>query len=421
MEQINLSTPALNALDIFTCRLSDNQVLLYAPLADRVAISGEDEVLRLENVAARGGRDDDLTILSQREVDILGIACPDTISELSILINQRCNFSCSYCYSANGRDNQELEIKRLCQILDWFIHAARGIELDIVFSGGGDPMLSFAILQSGIDFAIKKAQGENVKLNFGIVTNGSTLSDEQMDFIKKHEIGLVISFDILKEIQNVQRSHYDIVVGTIDRLIEKNIVSGIRSTITPLNVCRQEEMVEELHRRYPGIRSAAFEAVLNPDLFSSPQDLEQFYMDFEAHLFAAQDLGRRYGITIGNTVINNVDSCKVRACLGKLVVTPDGTITACSRLSSAKEYYFNEFAYGKVGVDRITFNREKYIRLMNENVNTDVACQSCIAKWHCSGGCLLARRSLSKEYFDCYCRFMRQMVVHALMNKLSES
>lgn len=421
MEQINLSTPALNALDIFTCRLSDNQVLLYAPLADRVAISGEDEVLRLENVAARGGRDDDLTILSQREVDILGIACPDTISELSILINQRCNFSCSYCYSANGRDNQELEIKRLCQILDWFIHAARGIELDIVFSGGGDPMLSFAILQSGIDFAIKKAQGENVKLNFGIVTNGSTLSDEQMDFIKKHEIGLVISFDILKEIQNVQRSHYDIVVRTIDRLIEKNIAFGIRSTITPLNVCRQEEMVEELHRRCPEIRSAAFEAVLNLDLFSSPQDLEQFYMDFESHLFAAQDLGLHYGITIGNTVINNVDNCKRRACLGKLVVTPDGTITACSRLSSSREHYFNEFAYGKIEDGKIILNQEKYIRLMNENIKTNVECQSCIAKWHCSGGCLLARRSLSKEYFDCYCRFMRRMVVHALMNKLIES
>lgn len=421
MKQINLSTPALNALDIFTCRLSDNQILLYAPLAGRVATTSEDEVFRLDNLAAKGDLDDDLAILSQRDADILETVGPDTISELSVLINQRCNFSCSYCYSANGRDNQELEIEKLHRLLDWFIHADRGKELDIVFSGGGDPMLSFTGLQSGIDFAIRKAHGENIKLNIGIVTNGSTLSDKQMDFIKKHEIGLVVSFDILKEIQNAQRSHYDIVVGTIDRLIEKNIVSGIRSTITPLNVCRQEEMVEELHRRYPGIRSAAFEAVLNPDLFSSPQDLEQFYMDFEAHLFAAQDLGRRYGITIGNTVINNVDSCKVRACLGKLVVTPDGTITACSRLSSAKEYYFNEFAYGKVDVDRITFNREKYIRLMNENVNTDVACQSCIAKWHCSGGCLLARRSLSKEYFDCYCRFMRRMVVHALMNKLSES
>lgn len=53
MEQTNLSTPALNARNIFTCRLSDNQVLLYAPLAGSAAIISEDEVSRLEDSAAR--------------------------------------------------------------------------------------------------------------------------------------------------------------------------------------------------------------------------------------------------------------------------------------------------------------------------------------------------------------------------------
>lgn len=410
--------PTLNKLDIFACQLSDGRIMLYAPMANVVAEMESDELLTLEEQAKNGFYSEELETLLQKEVEIYQSQTPDKITELSILINQRCNFSCAYCYSANGRDNKEMCLEQLITIIDWFIDKTRGSELDITFSGGGDPILSFNLVRRGIEYALEKAYDLSINLNIGIVTNGSTITSEQMDFISQHNIGLVVSCDIIEEIHNAQRSHYNVVASTIDELCRRNIEFGIRSTITPLNVTRQQEMVEVLHKRFPAVRHAAFEVVLNDSLFATSKDLDWFYTDFEEHLFKAQILGNNYGITIGNTIINNVDVCKARACLGKLVATPYGYLTACSRISSPQEPHFNKFVYGRIDKSGVYVDDSVINGILDKNAETYNECHSCIAKYHCSGGCLLARYSLPTEYFKCYCNFMRNMVIHKLKQQM---
>lgn len=417
---INNLIPTLNKLDIFAYQQSDGRIMLYAPVANVVAEMEYEEVLTLEHQAKIGLHSEELVALTQKEVEIYQSQTPDKITELSILINQRCNFSCAYCYSANGRDNKEMNLEQLISIIDWFVDKKRGDKLDITFSGGGDPILSFNLVRQGIEYALGKAQRASIELNVGIVTNGSTITSEQMDFISQYNIGLVVSCDIIEEIHNAQRSHYDIVASTIDELCRRNIEFGIRSTITPLNVTRQEEMVEVLHKRFPAVRSAAFEVVLNDSLFATSKDLERFYIDFEEHLFNAQALGDSYGITIGNTIINNVDVCKIRACLGKLVATPYGYLTACSRISSPQEAHYHKFVYGHIDKSGVYANDSVISGILDKNAETYTECHSCIAKYHCSGGCLLARYSLPAEYFKCYCAFMKRMVVHRLKQLIIE-
>ena len=204
MEQTNLSTPALNARNIFTCRLSDNQVLLYAPLAGSAAIISEDEVSRLEDSAAKGDQDEDLATLSQRDADILEIAGPDTVSELSVLINQRCNFSCSYCYSAKGRSNTTLQYDVLDKALEYFIDPQRLKErhLSLSFIGGGEPLLSWPLVKHGIEYADFLASRYGFSLFMTITTNGSIMNDSIMDVLSQYGVLPNISFDILEEAQN---------------------------------------------------------------------------------------------------------------------------------------------------------------------------------------------------------------------------
>lgn len=413
-----IAIPALNNLEIFAHQLTDDKILLYAPFANTVVESCHDELLDLEQKALNGIYSEELALLSAKEEKLYRTSTLGNITELSVLINQRCNFSCAYCYSADGRDNKEMSSEQLTSIIDWFVDKRRGTELDIIFSGGGDPVLSFDLLRQGIEYASNKACQKGIQLNFGIVTNGSTITDEQLDFIEKYKINLVVSFDIIEEVHNKQRSHYDVVSATINRLCCRNMPFGIRSTITPLNVNRQEEMVNELHQRFPLVKSAAFEVVLNKELFATPKELEFFYRDFANGLFAAQQLGNSLGLEIGNTIVNNINSCKERACLGKLVATPYGHITACSRISSPKEKFFNIFSYGKIDSAGIQIDDGAINRILSENVTTHNECSSCIAKWHCSGGCLLARHSLPDEFFSCYCKFMKQMVVQRLLQMM---
>lgn len=414
---LRLPTPNGGTIDLFAYESASGRYLLYVPECASVCTATETDMRHLEFLAAEGRSDDFTESLAKEIGEICGVYTPDNIPELTILLNQKCNFSCSYCYSAAGRSDKVIDDADLKAVLDYFVSGGRGEHLRLVFSGGGDPVLSFDKFKYAVEYAVEKASERNITLSTGMVTNGSTLKDDHIEFIRRHNIELVVSCDILEDVHNAQRSHYDTVAATIDKLCEAGIETGIRSTITPMNVARQCEMVEVLHSRFPRIRSAAFEAVLNRDLFPSVEELSRFYETFADNIFAARRLGDKYGITIGNTLINNVRSLKSRACLGKLVVTPYGDLAACSRISSPREKFFDDFVYGSVRGGKVEVDEAKYDALMRHNAHNERGCGECVAKLHCGGGCLLARLANSEAYMAAYCRFVRDMTRRAVFEK----
>jgi len=216
-------------------------------------------------------------------------------------------------------------------------------------------------------------------------------------------------------VHNKQRNKYKDVCDGIDYLISNNIYPGIRSTITPLNVCRMEEMVETMISRFPQLGGIALEVVLNPTLFNKASELNDFYNDFVNHYFKTYELGTKNNFYVGNTIVNDIKEIKERACLSKFTLTPEGEITACSRISSPLEDFFKEFHYGKVTNSEVKIDNEKLDNILGKNIYYYQECQSCIAKWHCCGGCLLARHTYNSTFYDIYCNFMRNMLVKTLL------
>lgn len=408
--------PLLNSNDIFTYQ-ADGTYLVYAPLSGCAALCDTDELTMLENKLATGDIQESLTTLLERLQPVLDPQDTESITEMTILLNQVCNFSCSYCYSARGRDKSVLNRETLLHAIDMFVVPTRGSKLSLTFSGGGDPMLSFDLLSEAVNHARLLSQQRGIRLDIGVVTNGSMLNDERITFIRNNNLQLVVSCDILPDVHNAQRSHYYVVASTIDRLCEEGLAVGLRSTITPLNVSRMEEMVNILHNRFPKVHSAAFEAVLNPSLFADIYALRKFYREFTKHIFATIDHGRALGIEIGNTIINNVSVCKTRSCLGKLVLTPHRSLTACSRISSPTDAHYQDFVFGNIDSQgEIHIDYDKYNAIMQSAHSHLGECQSCIAKYHCSGGCLLARKMLNHEQLQAYCEFNREMVARKIIN-----
>ena len=407
-------TSELNRHDLFVHPRGDGY-LLYAPLTGFVVEATVDEVLHLEDQIRSGQIDAEWECLFNNPAIVAGMSSVEETPELTILLNQVCNFSCKYCYSAKGREGVVLDEARLFTVIDWFLAPSRGRDLSLVFSGGGDPVLSFDRLQAAVVRSQELASSRGIRLHIGLVTNGSTLSPSRVSFLQAHDVEVVISFDILKDVHNAQRSHYDQVACMLRMLSESGMDVGVRATITPLNVTRLSEMVTELHDCFPRVRRAAFEVVLSKDLFATAAELEDFYARFTDHIFPAIALGRTFGQSIGNTLINNVGSIKLRACSGKLVVTPYGELTACSRLSSPLEPHYETFRYGMITPSgQIQWDEKHYASLMSCNASAYPECHSCIAKFHCSGGCMLARESLPADYFAAYCRFNREMVARTL-------
>lgn len=407
--------PLLNSNDIFAYP-SDGAYLLYAPLSGCAAMCEADELTKMEDMLATGELGTDMAALLDKSQPVLEPQSAESVTEMTILLNQVCNFSCSYCYSARGRDKSVLNRDQLLHAIDMFVTQTRGSSLSLTFSGGGDPMLSYTLLAKAVQHAQSLARQKGIRLDIGVVTNGSLLTDEKIAFIRGHKLQLVVSCDILPDVHNAQRSHYEEVAATIDRLCAAGVAVGLRSTITPLNVCRMKEMVDVLRSRFPLVGCAAFEAVLNPSLFADIQAMRQFYLEFAEHIFAAIDYGHRQGVEIGNTVINNVSVCKTRSCLGKLVLTPHGSLTACSRIASPADEHYQDFVFGHVeSQEGMHVDHDRYDAIMQSAHSRLAPCSYCIAKYHCSGGCLLARRMLNQEQMQAYCDFNREIVARKII------
>ena len=45
-------------------------------------------------------------------------------------------------------------------------------------------------------------------------------------------------------------------------------------------------------------------------------------------------------------------------------------------------------------------------------------CHSCIAKWHCSGGCMMFRRNYDNQKMQAVCRFTQRMTIRILLARL---
>ena len=108
---------------------SDESVyLVYSPLASKSLLMTPSEVIALENAASIGEANSLLDALGNYRYPWEKQGYHATYRDcttLYILPNQRCNFHCSYCYSAQGRSDAELSFEQLRIMLDYFFSVER--------------------------------------------------------------------------------------------------------------------------------------------------------------------------------------------------------------------------------------------------------------------------------------------------------
>ncbi len=395
---------------------------LYAPLAGVIADARTSEIDNFELQLSLGDIPHELSplVVNCNNTKILS---PEQTPELTILINQRCNFACKYCYSANGRSKAELNIKLFPILSEWFVKNERletsgAKKLNVIFSGGGDPTLSMDKVRRLVEMMSTTAESKNIPITFGMVCNGSRIQNEDISFLRDNIENIVISFDVIPEIHNEQRSHYHIVAETMRKLTDNGVEYGLRSTVTPLNVERFEEMIETLHQDFPQCKSIAAEVVFDPNMWNNVSELSDFHQRFVDGFFKARRLAERYKISLGNTIEMSSEGLKARACEGKVVVTPEGKLTACSRVATPGDYIYNDFLFGEVTTDGVTYDKVKYNDIMSVNADRFEECHGCFARYHCGGGCMLVRLSYNSAQMKLHCDLTRKILMHSIFYEL---
>ncbi len=147
-----------------------------------------------------------------------------------------CNLKCSYCFVDQKAENMSYETAE--QAIKWMQenYKARNKDnkLDIVFFGG-EPLLRFD------DLIVPIVEKYKDIASFSITTNGYLLDEDKVDFFYKNKVGVLLSFDGVKQVQNKQRvskegDSFNTIIRNIPYLLLRLPDTTMRATITKASI-----------------------------------------------------------------------------------------------------------------------------------------------------------------------------------------
>ena len=404
--------------------------LIYAPLNGHFSLASHQTVVDME-ASANGKIDEEERKKLLGAFQAKGLVpfhhlpkSPHELYQVDILTNYTCNFNCIYCYSAAGRSNKQVDFDRIKSVIDYLFCSGKKQDNPYIinFSGGGEPLLSFDLIRKTVKYIHQVNIGKQYRYDIGIVTNGSLITPEIVDFLQKEQVNMVVSFEILKHLQNKERGSYDKIASNLDMMLERGYSFGIRTTFTPDSVSCMCEMIGEVARRFPKLKRVVFDVVLAPSLFPTPESLQEYYNTFLDEFYKAKSLAIQNGIVLESVAVELLSMVRDRTCEGKIVLTPVGSISACARVSSPKEGHYEDYVYGCINNGMVDFDQKRFENIINHNnIYSQPLCHDCFAKWNCGGGCRLFNQSFDERYQKVRCDFVRRALKRQLLEALGKS
>ena len=177
------------------------------------------------------------------------------ITLMYIIPNNNCNLMCKYCFigKLNNSHPEKMSSDTMKNAVDKFSKHLKDIGAEkgeIVFYGG-EPLLNFDLIKECVEYS--KIKKYNFK--YSIVTNATLITESIADYIRDNKIGIGISIDGPKKINDKNRifeknsaSVYDLVINKINLLKSKNVDFGLSITIANEFLDEQEEFIKWLKK-----------------------------------------------------------------------------------------------------------------------------------------------------------------------------
>lgn len=402
-------------------------IIVYLPFANYAEIVDSEDVFYLESALKNEGKDypklnNILKNVTKNKPHFY--KTPRTIDgmrSLMLLPNNKCNFHCSYCYSAKGRTNGEISPNILKAGLTYFLNPQRAKDerLSISVLGGGEPLLSWELLKPALEYAFAMNEKRTKDCPISLVTNGSICSDEIISFCVDNNISLSVSFDILPDVQNKQRGHWERVSANINRFAEAGMDVALNTVISNENVTRMTEMIEHLHVHNPLVKKVSFKTLIANNYFYDLASRCNYYESFILNFFEAKKTADDYGIWLTCSYMNTCMTLTDRYCHGKFVITSEGDISSCHTVGSKHDELYDKFIFGHIDekTGKVAIDNEKLATILSYDVYRNPSCEDCPARWHCAGGCYADHFHLNEDEHEAYCESMRLFLANYLTYK----
>jgi uncharacterized protein len=367
----------------------------------------EDTIREIEALVGAG-------ILTERGAPLSNAADPGLraaqvdLSDLWLIVTNRCNLRCSYCFSrseymhAGGGMPQATASAGIDFLLQ---HSGQHRNLTLIFFGG-EPLLDMPLMQHAVAYAHQAEARAGKRIRFTITTNGVCLTESVRRFLIDERFSVMISMDGDKKMQDASRpfpdgrGSFDTVASNTKAFLAEALPADLSVTVrTTLNRTHLGHIVE-LYRFLE--EEMGFEAISTPIIHHPAPDGFGFTLDdvpkFESELLALSDrFVERCRTaqklpewpTIG-TFLPMLErrSRPVRGCSAgrrAICVDPVGDIYPCERFITLPEYRLGN-------VHRDGFDMDLVHRLSRlDSVGFYDRCKSCEALNYCKGTCTAER------------------------------
>jgi uncharacterized protein len=327
------------------------------------------------------------------------------LQRIVLNITNQCNLACTYCYEYSPDKISKTDGKP--KFMPASV-AESSIDMLIKESGerpsihitffGGETLLNFPMLRSSIDYAKRKCGEVGKHVEFSLTTNATLLTAEIVDFLAEHRVGITISIDGDRELNDRMRifhdgrGSYDTILPRIQMLLQRHKTNSIGARVTLSSGVHHVRRIYEHLTQEIGFAAVGFSpATANPDRLYSIgetrmgnvlegfEDLAWEYRDYAVS-------GRHHGFTNANDTLKELHAgmSKAYPCgagLGLLGVGTAGDINLCHR--------FVDSEVGQMGhVQKGGVNHESRDRFLNtHHIGARYDCHTCWARPVCAGGC----------------------------------
>ena len=329
---------------------------------------------------------------------------PFPVNTVVLNVTNQCNLACTYCYeygedkivdTEHGQQSKFMSEATARDAVDLLLKESGRVAHMTFF--GGETLLNFPVLKTTIAYARRRAAEAGKTIDFSLTTNATLLRQDIVEFLAENEIGVTISMDGPKELQDKFRvfhngsGSYDVVAPKIKELLRRHRTRpiGARVTLTSetIDVTRiYRHLTEEF---------GFWEVGFAPVTTSQQQQYAISDSGFNRMLGQFRELAREFldhavenrhhGFSNVKDTLEEIHKgvSKAYPCgagLGLFGVSTDGDVAVCHRFAGSDTHKLGTV---KTGIDRAA--QAEFLEQHHIDEKTD--CHTCWARPLCAGGC----------------------------------
>ncbi len=348
------------------------------------------------------------------------------ISTAYFFLTKNCNLACRYCFERQSETKNSSEGVMSFDVfnrgLDFFqrlinLDKDRFNERKTIIFYGGEPFHNKKLLFSAIteiQNRIKKGDLP-VQSKMLVVTNGTLMNDEDIQFIKKNGVTVTFSLDGDRQASanrvypDGETLAWDKATETFKKCVEAGIDLNIACTLSPETIARQKEVLDYFIRI--GATNIGFNVILDNDIIQLNTDYDDKAADFVTTAYRTLSDNN---ITENRTrrrldVFKHKHPClfDCNAAGGRqIAIAPNGDIGICHEHIMDKKHFITT-------IDDMEFDLKQSAEYKMWNKRSPLyidSCQNCIALGVCGGGCVINSERKHDSIFIPDQRFCKQTI-----------